>query len=791
MKPASGAKDIRGEKVPAGEERRKYTPSTLSGAHLTYDVEMADLQKSTKLSVYHWIIVLFSLCLTGVSWYVAKANIQEKMRIRFERESDQVIELISERMRKYEDALWAGTAAIQSNGGDISGERWKKFADSLSLQEKYPGINGIGVVHHISPINLKEYLENQRRSRPNYTIHPQHDKPEYWPISYIEPVSINAKAVGLDIAHEINRYTAAEKARDTGKAQITGPIVLVQDAGKTPGFLFFAPFYRGSMPATSELRHARVKGLVYAPFVVKKLMSGVLERKNRLVGVRINDTDEVIFDEHISDEMDFDFDPLFVKTYDVQMYGRTWHFDVRSSKSFKVSNANNQPVFILMGGILIDSLLFLLFLLLSRANRRAIRFANMMTENFKEKLRVLERTNEKFKHEVAVRKKAEDQAESASRAKSEFLANMSHEIRTPMNAIVGMAELLSETRLTEEQAKYVKIFRKAGDSLIQIINDILDISKIEAGQLKVYEGAFDLKSLLEDSLSVVANFASKKKLRLDFICPSDLHRHFLSDAQKIKQIVVNLLSNAVKFTSEGGVSLHVMCDVKGDHGAVTISVRDTGIGIDRSVVDQLFRPFVQADSSVTKLFGGTGLGLAISRKLCEMIGGHIWVESELGKGSNFSFSLNMKLVQSLRVRESKPVSTSVDLNKKVLLADDSEDNRVLIKTYLKNTGCEVVEVVNGREAVEKVKTENFDIVLMDIQMPVLDGYSATEQIRKWEKSAAVPSVPIVALTAYVMNEEREKCLKAGCTAHMAKPIKKDELFRMLLAQCNPRGDEAA
>ncbi|MBT5550618.1 MAG: hypothetical protein HOJ79_09090 [Nitrospina sp.] len=220
--------------------------------NIKYDRKSMD--QSGTLHWYHWLVVILSILLTLFAWHFSKKQVDEKNKIQFLREADQIAELISERMRKYEDGLWGGVAGIQAKGGDISLDDWGIFADSLQINFKYPGINGIGVVHYIPPQKLNSYLEKQRKQRPDFHIHPKHNENEHFPITYIEPVNVNAKAIGLDMAHETNRYTAAKKARDTGLAQITGPITLVQDEGKTPGFLFYAPFYKENAFGSLEER---------------------------------------------------------------------------------------------------------------------------------------------------------------------------------------------------------------------------------------------------------------------------------------------------------------------------------------------------------------------------------------------------------------------------------------------------------------------------------------------------------------------------------------------------------
>ncbi len=344
--------------------------------------EHDQVKRAGRLHWVHWFIVGASFLLTLGAWYLVKSQEDEKRTLRFEKEAEQVVGLVSERMQKYEDALWAGVAAIRSQSHGIDYREWKLYSESLKIDVKYPGINGIGVIYHVPPADISAFLARERIARPDFNVHPAHDRGEFWPITYIEPVRANAAAVGLDMAHEANRHTAAKKARDTGKAQITGPIVLVQDAERTPGFLFYAPFYRGGTRHTVDERRENFVGLVYAPFIFKKLMEGVLAKENRRVGIRISDGADVLYDENIAEVAGFDPRPLFRKTIQVHEYGRVWDFQISSKLSFRHDETSRQPWLILAGGIVIDSLLLGLFVVLARSNRRALSFADRMSNQY-------------------------------------------------------------------------------------------------------------------------------------------------------------------------------------------------------------------------------------------------------------------------------------------------------------------------------------------------------------------------------------------------------------------------
>ncbi|MDA0652792.1 MAG: CHASE domain-containing protein, partial [Proteobacteria bacterium] len=351
------------------------------------------MAKTGPMTWLHWMVLGASLALTLFAWDFSRRQMKENIDQRFDRESHQIVDLFKERMAIYEHALWAGVSALQVGDEDMTEADWRLFADKLNIREKYHGINGIGVIHNVPPEELPHYLTRQHQTRTEFRIHPRHDRNEYWPITYIEPVSENAEAVGLDIAHEANRLTAARLARDSGKAQITGPITLVQDAGKTPGFLFYAPAYEADVAdvlETIEARRANFVGLVYAPFIVKNLMKGTLDQSKRLVSFQIHDGGSVLYDENIETNPDFDAAPLLSKDVAVDIFGRSWVFNIQTTKSFRNLTASDQPVIILICGIFINLLLLGLFHAFARAGRQAVTFADKVTQKYQTNSRQLE-----------------------------------------------------------------------------------------------------------------------------------------------------------------------------------------------------------------------------------------------------------------------------------------------------------------------------------------------------------------------------------------------------------------
>jgi PAS domain S-box-containing protein len=388
-------------------------------------------------------------------------------------------------------------------------------------------------------------------------------------------------------------------------------------------------------------------------------------------------------------------------------------------------------------------------------------------------------------------KQAKAAAESASRTKSDFLASMSHEIRTPMNAIVGIADLLAKTSLTPEQDRYVQIFRRAGDNLLNLINDILDLSKVEALQLELERTGFSLVDLLDKVTEMVSLRAQEKHLTLVCEIAKDVPTELIGDPTRLRQVLLNLVGNAIKFTETGTVSLRVTLDSDSSPANVLrFTTTDTGIGIATEKLPRIFERFIQADSSTTRRFGGSGLGLTISQSLVELMGGRIWVESTVEQGSKFSFSLPFDIWAEAIGRTAEPVSTAAAvplLPLRILLAEDSPDNRMITLAYLEETPYRLEIAENGAIACDMFQAAHYDLVLMDRQMPVMDGLTATRRIRAWELANQRAPTPIIALTASALKGDRERCLAAGCTAYLTKPIKQEVLLHAIrdIAQVVP------
>ncbi len=391
---------------------------------------------------------------------------------------------------------------------------------------------------------------------------------------------------------------------------------------------------------------------------------------------------------------------------------------------------------------------------------------------------------------------AKDEAEAANRAKSEFLANMSHEIRTPMNAILGFTELLRRGfgKSERESSRYLDTIHQSGKHLLGLINDILDLSKVEAGQLTVEKIACAPHEVIQGAMSELALKAQEKGIRLSMRLLTPVPERVQSDPARLRQVVLNLLSNAVKFTESGGVEVVLACNGT----AYTVEVSDTGIGMDPAKVEEMFDPFTQADVSISRRFGGTGLGLAISRRLARALGGELTGTSQPGVGTTMIFTFGTGPLEGVRLLEAVDIAapraagaaaTRVRWripSARVLVVDDGAENRELLSLVLTEHGLWVEEAENGQVALDKAAATNFDLVLMDMQMPVLDGYAATRELR-----GRGVRVPIVALTAHAMKGYEEEVLQAGCTVYLTKPVDIDALVQQVAQLLGGTAEQAA
>ncbi|MFK8050764.1 MAG: response regulator [Halioglobus sp.] len=381
-----------------------------------------------------------------------------------------------------------------------------------------------------------------------------------------------------------------------------------------------------------------------------------------------------------------------------------------------------------------------------------------------------------------------DRVREYDRAKSQFLANMSHEIRTPMNGIIGMVEILQKTPLTESQKRFVGFISNSSSQLLILINDILDLSKIESGKIKLVPKRFELYNLLDETVQFYSSAAKKKGLSLQFQDHTNLTQQLIGDEGRLRQVLVNLIGNAIKFTEAGGVIVTVSIAEEEESSALlSFSISDTGIGVDDDLLDTIFESFSQADSSPARVYGGSGLGLAISRQMVELLGGEMFVESAVGSGSTFRFTAKLEKASEDSNRIEQPVASLESTMKveklagaHILMCEDNEVNQEVTRLHLERLGCHVEVVEDGQAGLEHFEKGSYDVILMDCQMPRMDGFEATRSIRKIEAQRGNGArIPIVAITAFAMEGDRERCIDAGMDDYLSKPFTIERLAQAL------------
>ena len=433
------------------------------------------------------------------------------------------------------------------------------------------------------------------------------------------------------------------------------------------------------------------------------------------------------------------------------------------------------------------------------------KFALSMMEDADNAREELEVTNERLNQMIEQATRATHAADSANRAKSDFLATISHEIRTPLNGIIGFVEMLDETRLNEEQDDFLIRIKSSSEALMSLINDVLDFSKVESGHLNLELRDFSILPMINSLNSMFLSQAKEKGLSLKISVDESVPRKIRGDETRLRQILLNLLSNAIKFTKSGDVSLHVSThsiDSESNFVELEFEVRDTGIGMSPEEISRLFMPFSQGDSSTTRKYGGTGLGLAICKSLSEAMGGKVWATSVLREGSSFFSRVRVDIVEmrdahalsseseNAKVISSGTINNKVESDKpadslplKIAVAEDNMANQRVIMIMLRRLGWESEFAENGRELLDLVRNKDYDLIFMDVQMPLMDGLEATRRLRAGDAGEGLKDVKIIALTANALSGDEARCLESGMNAYMTKPLKLRTLKQAILSLC--------
>lgn len=639
------------------------------------------------------------------------------------------------------------------------------------------------------------------------------NKKERFAIRYAEPQDSTKAMVGVDLGRTDELRHAFERSRDSGKAVALTSIPLPAALKCHNSFVLIRPVYwEGMSPEVSPQPSNGFCGFVVGIFSIPDLVDAALKDLPP-EGIHMDFYDLThpdrprLFHRHES-RIGADFLPhvpselIRTREFDLQVSDTNWRIECYPVPAFIAEHKTWNPWVVLGLGLMMTTSGCTL---LELTIRRAVRHEGALMKQAEE-LRHSEKRTYFLLNDVKAKNRELEQlyqvAQTATRAKSEFLANMSHELRTPLTAIMGYADLLIESLPSGDELQAATTIERNAEHLLAIINDLLDISKIEAGRFRVERVSCSPEHLFVDLRTMMAASAHTKGLTLHLTPEGPLPETIVTDPVRLRQILVNLIGNAIKFTEHGEVRVTTrFLTEPPDDPKLQIEVTDTGIGMSSTHMERLFQPFVQADSSITRRFGGTGLGLTLSKRLAIMLGGDIAVHSTPGKGSTFTVTIATGPVDPSTLRDYtsdwktdiqklSAASVAVRLEGRILLAEDGVDNQRLLTRILTKAGAQVVVAQNGQEALDMALAattgENgspFGLILMDIQMPVMDGYHATRQLR-----AAGYKGTIVALTAHAMPHDIQQCRNAGCDSHIAKPFQRDALLQTVAQFLNAATD---
>ena len=698
-----------------------------------------------------WAVLLIFLLITALATVYVWESSRMEEQTRFETEVQTALDNIRYRIETYVNVLRAASGLFAADE-DVTRDQFRAYVRALQIPARHPGIQGIGISLRVKPELLEEVIADLRLNDfSNFKIWPDYPRAEYFTIVLLEPLDDrNRTAIGYDMATDPVRREAMFRARDTGEAAASGRVRLVQEIDSSeqqPGFLIYVPIYSAKgLPETVEERRQSLYGFVYAPFRAHDLFGRAFGGESQYLYISIYDGKDPFYKTGEVPETD-----RLTAMRQIAVAGRTWNVQF-ASRSVAGNEAMMYASGTAIGGVIIALLLFSLLRIQLRARARA--------EETAARLRI-----------------SEAELQAASRAKDEFLATLSHELRTPMTAIIGWAKLLSEGLDQETSAVAVEAIQKSSQAQSQLIEDLLDVSRITAGKMSIDPHPIDLGPIVQTAGDSITPAAEAKDVSILVSIPDDpilVH----GDANRLQQVIWNLLSNAVKFTPSGG---RVAAALSSDGDEAIITVDDTGQGIEPEFLPHVFERFRQADSSSTRSYTGLGLGLAIVSHLVELHGGKVSAHSEgLGKGSRFKVRvplLDAGIAPSASARREDPASMARLEGAQVLVVDDEEGIRTYAAAVFRRSGSEVRCAGSVDEALEAIAEHKPDIIVTDIGMPQRDGYELIRAIR--EHGDGVSSIPVVALTAYAREEDRERIAEAGFDAFVSKPVDPAELRRVV------------
>ncbi|MCU4675213.1 ATP-binding protein [Catenovulum sp. 2E275] len=666
-----------------------------------------------------------------------------------ERELDVVSNSLHRQINKSLTQIQRLASRIQTTP-ELNRSEFEHFAQDLFTEEHtVKAFSWIEIVPQKMELSFFEALSKEYKYDIRLSGKPLNENDPLVIVKYIVPLESNKEALGFNGFSRLDRRMAFKKAAATSVLKATQIIQLVQSTKPEPAYLVFAPVYQVIHGESDiSIYQKKLVGFATGIFLVEELLNYAITPKqssmfyyelvergsNKLISSNTNN-DKLTLSDHKQ---------VIIQSY--EQLGQIWDLYIVENPEF-INHFQSQTAFVLLFSQLFIVAFIILFVLIMNSRQLLL---NKMVED---------RTISLIK--------AKRQSDEANLAKSRFLANMSHEIRTPLNAVIGFSQLAKNTQSQQDIESYIAKIEQSSTTLLGIVNDILDISKIESEKLTLDHIQFDMHQILQRIQIMFESGAMQKGLNWQVIDNLPNSVWYLGDPVRVEQILINLCGNAMKFTLEGEVRLTAESfQLNPEQAKVVIKIKDTGIGISPKDQINIFSPFIQADSSTSRRFGGTGLGLPISKELAQLMNGNIELSSELGKGSEFRLFITLAITNQAPQAIVDKESISLQ-GCKVLVAEDNEINQIVIQEMLNSFGCETCIVENGQLALNAIKQHKYDVVLMDCQMPVMDGYQATAKIRQMPE---YDTLPVIALTADVMPEDKARAIEVGFNAHLAKPL---------------------
>ncbi len=717
------------------------------------------------------VVFVMGATITGIMATFAGEDLAAQYQEEFADKTEEVVQALETQIQAGEFAV-RGLQSLFHASEEVSRSEFADYVRPIQESRELGTLSFVAAIRERDRDALAEEVRSDTSVNgvgyPGFEIRPTTSHPDSFVPVFIEPLDPGSPAFGFDLGTNPTRRAAIEKARDTGMVVATEGIELLGNSRLTMGFLLMAPVYENPQPRTLAERRRQFEGVVQGVFEIPEMVSSI-----ELIGT---DLEVAIVDQpseaatglgpHLfssSDELTSNPAEYEIIETPLKVGGRTWTVRTAPGQSFMGGDSLDAlpAIFIFAGALLTLALAFTAYTVFDSRDQAA-RAAAEATAGMKAQTDRL--------------REARDRAQEADRLKTTFLANMSHELRTPLNAVIGLSSvLLNRTfgELSPKQEDYLQKISTSGDHLLELIDDMLDLARIEAGREYLDLDDVCVVEVVDEAVAMLRTEAEAKSIRLTRASAPD-QLIIQADRRRLRQIVLNLLTNALKFTPEGG---DVQIEVSRGPATAHIAVRDTGIGIPPRHQDTIFKPFHQVDATLNRSRGGSGLGLALTKRLVSMHGGQIHLESAEGLGSTFTVSLPSG-VKSHRARtdrsdEIASVGEGSLLGLKVLVTEDSYVNRMFMVDLLELNGCEVVEAEDGAEAIELARTERPDLIVLDIQLPVMDGVMVAGILRN---DATLAGVPILAATAQAMPQEVDRIRSAGIDGYLAKPFTQDQFL---------------